>query len=247
MRGLRVLALLAGGLSIGSCAQKLVAVRPDPVLLSQAQPLEAVRAAVVRALAAQRLLTETEQSGRVVARHDRRGLVMRLMVDYSDRQYVVRYLDSCGVAQPGPQGETMLDARCARIIHRLQRAVRDEIDRPAREAAAAAASARQHELAVEAERRRAAEAAAEAERLRNQPPPPPVVEEPPAPPPHPYGGGGGVVIDRRVQHRDVQQSLTCCINGAYYSCPDQDAFNHCVGLKPSRCTRDRHQDGRCRR
>lgn len=38
--------------------------------------------------------------------------------------------------------------------------------------------------------------------------------------------------------RRSEQTLTCCINGARYTCPSQDAFNRCSTLDPSLCTRD---------
>ena len=33
-------------------------------------------------------------------------------------------------------------------------------------------------------------------------------------------------------------SFTCCINGAYYVCPNQEAFKKCARLGPNECTRD---------
>ncbi len=39
--------------------------------------------------------------------------------------------------------------------------------------------------------------------------------------------------------------LGCCINGAYYSCGSQPAFDQCVSLDPSRCSRVPGNDGSC--
>ena len=39
----------------------------------------------------------------------------------------------------------------------------------------------------------------------------------------------------------------CCINGAYYQCPDQAAFDKCgkVPPDPSSCTRNSSKDNTC--
>lgn len=47
-----------------------------------------------------------------------------------------------------------------------------------------------------------------------------------------------------------EASVTCCINDAFYDCPDVDAGLRCSGnagdtLDPSRCTRDPSRDATC--
>ena len=38
----------------------------------------------------------------------------------------------------------------------------------------------------------------------------------------------------------------CCLNGAYYSCPDQAAFDNCTLSSPSNpCSRDASEDSSC--
>lgn len=37
----------------------------------------------------------------------------------------------------------------------------------------------------------------------------------------------------------------CCLNGAFYNCPTNDAEDSCVGGDASQCTVDHSQDGDC--
>lgn len=38
----------------------------------------------------------------------------------------------------------------------------------------------------------------------------------------------------------------CCLNGAYFSCPDQAAFDNCTLSSPSNpCSRDASKDSSC--
>lgn len=232
-----LIALLAG------CGTKMVPVQPELVLLDRPQPSEAIRAAIIRGVTRHRLTTDSEKPGRIVATYDRRGVMYRFAFEYTDRQYVIRYLETRGLETASSRDGMLIEMRYPRMIKRLQRAINEEISRPAREAAEGRARARQHELAVEAERRRAEEARLERERLQRQPPPaspPPPPIHVHAPPPdhhrHPV----------QIQHRDVRksgsQTLTCCINGARYTCPSQQAFNQCMSLSPSACT----PAGRCK-
>jgi hypothetical protein len=103
----------------------------------------------------------------------------------------------------------------------------------------------EHERKISEDRRRAAEAALLQERMAqeaaqqaqetyNQPPPQVVV---PGPDPAVLLPGPSVNVSNHVEHRSSEQSFTCCINGAQYSCPDYDAFNDCVKHGPVRCTR----------
>ena len=38
---------------------------------------------------------------------------------------------------------------------------------------------------------------------------------------------------------------TCCLNGEFYSCPDEEAVNLCGEFDPSECTRDATRDDEC--
>src|SRR5262245_59980579 len=70
---------------------------PDAVLLANAQSPAEVRAAIVRALADRRYVTESEQAGSIVARLQKGSERIRVAVDYSGQQYMVRYLHSAGL------------------------------------------------------------------------------------------------------------------------------------------------------
>jgi hypothetical protein len=230
--------LLIPALLLAACGTKMVPVEPATVLLHQPQAGDAVRAAIIRGVTRHKLSPDSESPGRIVATYDRRGVMYRLAFEYTDRQYTIRYLETRGLETAMTGHGLLIDARYLRMVRRLEHAINEELERPAKEAAAARERQRQHQLAVEAERRRAEEAAwrrEEARRRRHHhrhhgPPPPRVVVQPPAPAP------GGVHIQHRTVHKSGSQSLTCCINGARYRCPSQQAFEQCMTMNPSACT-----------
>jgi hypothetical protein len=242
--------------AVFGCGGMIAAQTPRTVLLPSPSRPPMVRGAIVRALAVQRYEAEADEPGRIVARYERRGTRYRVEIAYTATQYSIRYVDSQGVdvERDEETGQLMIDGAYGRWIGRLERSIRDELARPGREQAAAVAAARQHELAL-------ANAAAERERLRleaereaNRPvvirePAPPVVGLPvpvPMPVPAPVQIGGGVHVQRQVTNRQSTQALTCCINGAFYSCPGQEAFESCLSTGPSMCTREPARDGQCR-
>ncbi len=47
--------------------------------------------------------------------------------------------------------------------------------------------------------------------------------------------GGPVIIEQRTHQRNV--SLTCCINGANYTCPNEAEFRACTTLQAHNCAR----------
>lgn len=225
-------------LSLSSCGTKMVPVRPETVLLQRPQASDAVRGAIIRGVTRHKLSTESERPGHIVATYDRRGVMYRFALDYTDRQYTIRYLETRGLETAGTGSGMMIEAKYLRMVRRLKHAINEELERPAREAAAARERERQHQLAVEAERRRAEEAALKREQMRHRRhhhrPHNGVVVQPriqvPAPAPR------RVHIQRSTVHKSSTQSLTCCINGARYRCPSQQAFDQCVSMNPSACT-----------
>jgi hypothetical protein len=221
-----ILPLLAG------CGTKMVVVTPQKVLLTHPQKPVAVRAAIIRALRSQRYHSESEKPGQIVALHNRRGVRCRMLIEYTDREYTIRYMDSQGLRTDNT-GLLRIEKRYARMTKRLSRAIDDEIARPAREAAEARERERRHQLALEDQRRRAAE---EEQRRREQRYRPNVnVHVHPAPlGPRPAPAR---VYRRRHHHRSSTQSLTCTVNGVRYRCPTQQAFQNCSTLQPHTCTR----------
>ncbi len=131
------------------CGTRLVPLTPSAaVLLPQAQQQENVRAAIARAIVARQFVAENEAPGRIIARYERRGTVLRVQIDYSDTQYQITYLDSVGLDQHvDPRtGESMISAQYPRYVRTLSRSIDDELGRPAREAAAEEERERQHQL-----------------------------------------------------------------------------------------------------
>ena len=249
---------IAAAVVIAGCGRSYVpAQQSNPVLIATAQEPYLVRAAVVRALAARRYAAENEKPGQIIAKYERGDIWYRVQIDYSPTQYEVTYLDSGGLdAHTDPEtGELVVDARYDRWVASLRRTIDQEMERPYREAAEAEAARREYELQVAAEQRRAAEANRDAVAIQRQP----VAEQPgsagPAvqpvvqpviqvPVPN-VGLGGGVNVQRNYRDSQSTQSLTCCINGAFYSCPGQAAFDTCVSSGPTQCARDASRDGEC--
>ncbi len=208
----------------------------DPVLLADAQSPAEVRAAVVRALAARRFSTESETAGRVVARLEKGGERIRVAVEYSDHQYAIRYLDSAGMQTRTENGELLVGGDYRSWTDKLKHAIGEELRRPAKERAETERRERDYQLLLQAQRTTealATERAAEAQAAAANGPPPADPAPAPAPPP--------VVIQGGTTIRESQQSFTCCINGARYACPGEEAFRHCVSRGPTKCT----PAGRC--
>jgi hypothetical protein len=163
-----------GAASVG-CGARLVPLRDQGAVLLATPTQEAeVRAAIARALAARGFTAEAEQPNKIVARLDSRGMTLRVSIDYSATQFAVSYIESQGYNfRVGPQGP-MISSRYNQYAENLRRSIRDELERPAREAQAAVDAQRDHELALaEAQRRQqadalAAQAAAQAAELERE-------------------------------------------------------------------------------
>ena len=225
-----------------ACGPTLVANRPSMNLISGTGSPKEVREAVVRALSRDKLTAESEAAASIVAVYDKK-VRCRYSVEYTDTQFIVASLDPTPQA-PAPE---QVDERCQLEAQRLVKLIVREVGRPAREAKEAEAKAMEHERKIAEDRRRAAEAALAQERMAqqaaqqaqdqyNQPPPQIVLPVPnPALLPMP---AQGVNVNANVQQGSSEQSYTCCINGAQYSCPSRDAFNECVSHGPRHCTRN---------
>lgn len=230
----RTLPLILSLALLAACGTKMVVVTPHRVLLTHPEQPVAVRAAIIRALRSQRYHAESEKPGQIVALHNRRGVRCRMLVEYTDREYSIRYMDSQGLKTDNT-GLLRIENRYARMTRRLSRAIDDEIARPAREAAEARARERRYQLALEEQRRRAAE---EERRRREQRFRPRVhVHVHPAPPPPAPRPAPTHVYRRSHQQRSSTQTLTCTVNGVRYRCPTQQAFEACSTLRPHTCAR----------
>jgi hypothetical protein len=233
--------------SVTGCGTSFVpAKEADTVLIEGNPDPMAVRAAVVRAMDVRRFSPITEGDGNIHARFRKGDATVEVSIEYTAQQYVVKYLTSSGLeTQKGPRGELLVDSRYDRWAHALSKAIATELKRPGKERALAERRQRDQELRVEQQRTQQAQAQAaqaDADARASQGFVPPTVPEVlgalPAVLP---SGGQPVQVEHTTSVRHSEQSLTCCINGAKYNCPGQDAFNACMSMGPSQCT----PAGRC--
>jgi hypothetical protein len=241
---------MISALCLLGCGASLVAVQDEGPVLIEHQPGQEVRDAVVRALLLRRYTAESEQPGRIMALYRRGEIEFRMLIEYSETGYHVSYAGSSGLAFGVDEetGEPLVDSRIVRWRRGLS--IQQELARPERERREAAQAQRRHDLAVATEQRRQAEAERDRANAQARPAQPP---QPGAPNalvilqqvPSVVGAGGGVNLQHHRQRGSSEQSLHCCVNGAYYSCPGQAAFESCMSLGPNECTRDPGQDGSC--
>ena len=205
----------------------------DAVLMPDGGSPGEIRAAVIRALASRRFTTESETAGRVVARHDKGSERLRVAVEYTGQQYLVRYVDSAGLETKTENGELYIGGDYKSWTEKLKHAIGEEVKRPAKERAEAERREREYQVLLQTQRTAEAQANAQAQAAALAPAPDPVVAPVPASPPIMIQGGTTI--------RESQQSFTCCINGSKYTCPGEEAFRQCVSRGPSKCT----PAGRC--
>lgn len=221
-------------LSAGCEPSFVPATQADAILLEGQEPSE-VRSAVIRALLNRKFKTESEEAGKIIARLDKGDITLKVAVEYSGTQYLVRYVSSEGLETfKSPSGELQIEDRYDSWTRGLKKVIDKELKRPAAERAEAERNRREYELLLARAKSGVAEPSAGG--------------EPAAPSPLGVAGAilGSVPVgpvnvggDASVKHS--QQSLTCCINGAQYKCPGQDAFDKCMTSGPSACT----PAGRC--
>ena len=226
---------------LAACGTSYVPPPADPVLLATPQSPAHLRAAIVRALADRRFATESEAPGRVVARFDHGATSLHVAVEYADTQYFIRLLDSRGYKTRPGEGGVLVEASLAGTMRKLRASIDRELERPAREAAEAARREREYQLLLQQHATAQAQANAAAAQA-NAP-----VDANANAAPGPGLAPGAIVVPLpsvQVPNVNVQQSttqgsqtITCCINGAQYQCPSQDAFRQCMSANPSACTR----------
>ncbi len=220
----------------------------DPVLIARSSAPSEVRAAIVRAMEARRFTPKSEEPGRIVARLDRGSQKLDVAIEYSGTQYVVRYLDSAGLkSKAGPDGDVLVDEHWSGWVKGLRARIGEELLVPAKEAAETARRERDYQLLIEQHRTAQAQANANANANANASQsgdpnggapaaPGQLVIQPVIPIPLPQLPNGGLNLNR--SSTSGSQSITCCINGAFYVCPSQVAFKKCMSLGPNECTRD---------
>jgi hypothetical protein len=226
-----VIALLV----LAACGTSYFPPPNDPVLIANPEPPAEVRAAVVRALQDRRFITEQEEGGRITARHERGEMMLRVAVDYDGARYAVRLLASSGFkSATAPDGSVAIEARGAKELKALQNAINQELQRPAKEAAEAEKHEREYRLMLEQQKTARAQANAQTAQANANAQVQPVY----VPVPVPVSGPAPVNVQSSTTTTTGSQSITCCINGAFYNCPSQETFRQCMSTNPSGCTRD---------
>jgi len=225
--------------SVSGCGTTYYSPPQDPVLVANPEQPAEIRAAIVRAISDRRYIAEQEQAGRIVARHERGDATLRVAIDYDGTHYQMKYINSAGYkTQPAPDGSMVIEARGMKEMKNLQAAIDREIQRPAKEAAEREQHEREYRLMIEQQKTARAQANADAAQAnlqsqqQQQVQPVAVPGMVQLPPP------GAVNIQSSTSSTQGSQSITCCINGAFYNCPSQDAFKQCMGANPSACPRD---------
>jgi hypothetical protein len=223
-------AVLALSLAAASCGTSYVSTKTaDPVLL-EGQDVAEVRAAIIRAMKLRKFKPKSEGPGMIVAKLERGDESVEVAIEYSGSQFLIRYLASEGLETAKVEDELMIESAYASYTKKLASVIEKELARPAAERAEAEANRREYELML-ARAKAGADQPAQTTQGGGGDPVGPTV------------GGileqvgskvGPVQLDGSVRHSE--QSLTCCINGAKYNCPGQDAFNACMTKGPSQCT-----------
>ena len=226
--------LLATSLLVAGCGTSFVSTRvAEPVLVARPQSPAEVRAAIVRAMQFRKFSPEMEEEGRIIAHLDKGDARLQVAIEYSPTQYAVRYLSSTGLeTQAAPSGEVLVNKRWVSWAKSLNARIGEELQVPARQAAEAAKQDREYQLMLE--QHRMAQAQADAHAAGGPPPPS-------GPTAGQILGAGSVVIQAVLPGGGINLhagSYTCCLNGAHFTCPNQEALRQCTTTGPSQCTRD---------
>lgn len=231
--------ILAGVLGVAGCGTSYYPPPNDPVLIANSAPPAEIRAAVIRAYQDRRYVTEQEEAGRITARHEKGEYMLKVAVEYDGQHYQVRLLASSGYkTMPGPDGSVTIESRAAKEIKALVTSIDREIARPAKEAAEAKRHEEEYRMMLEQQKTARAQANAQTAQANLQTQQGQQQQQQVQPLPVPVSGVAPVTVQSQTSVTSGSQSITCCINGAFYNCPSQDAFRQCMGSNPSACTRD---------
>ncbi len=222
-------ALLVVSLAVASCGTSYVSTKTTDTILLEGQDVAEVRAAIVRAMKLRKFKPQREEPGMIIAKLERGDERVEVAIEYSSSQFLIRYLSSEGLETAKVEDELLIDDAYASYTKKLSVVIEKELKRPAQERAETERNRREYELML-ARAQAGTDRPAQTDGGGGEPSGPTVggiLEQvgPMVPP---------VQLDGSVKHS--QQSLTCCINGAKYNCPGQDAFNACMTKGPSQCT-----------
>lgn len=237
------LLLAAALLLTTACGTSYEMPAQTPTLLARSQPAAEVRGAVITALVQRKFAPESEAAGKVTASRSRGGMEMKIVVEYDESHYRVLLLGFGGYkTEAGADGVPVPEERLSKDLAALKKAIDLELKRPAKERAEAARQEREYQLLLEQQRTAQAQADAQAQAAQAQQQQAPQVGPTvlvPVPVP-------GLVLptinaSSSTSVTSGSQQITCCINGALYNCPSQDAYRQCMTMNPSACS----SAGRC--
>lgn len=237
---IRYVSLFWVSIILASCGGNLYSVQQAPVVLERARPQQEMHQAIVAGARLASYQPESEQQGQITARFSRGELSQRVAIDYTETQFTLRYLDGSNAIVQDETGADMINEDQTALMRRLSRAIVSEIRRPEREAAEAAEQERRAARAAVTQQALQVQAEIAAQQAQAQ-----AQQQVYAPPPEPQPSTGGGVVHHQQQHRTVDQTFNCCLNGAFYSCPNQQAFQECSTMSPSGCTRQTSRDSSC--
>lgn len=101
---------------------------PTNVTATHAHDAQAVRAAVIRALAHQRFDPEQEVPGQMLASLSHRRWMIRVAVDYAPWRFGIHYVDSSGLRhRVDRDGRHLIHRRYHRVVEDLRRQIRREL------------------------------------------------------------------------------------------------------------------------
>ncbi len=236
-------ALFAGLLLATACGTSYEMPSQDPTLLAQPQPAAEVRGAVISALAQRKFSPEGEEAGKVTAHHSKGGMDIKIAIEYDESHYRVLLLGFGGYkSEAGPNGAQVPEERLSKELVALRKSIDLELKRPAKERAEAERQEREYQMLLEQQRTAQAQAQAQAAQAQQQQaaqPAGPAIVVPVTLPGVPLPA---VNATSSTSVTSGSQTITCCINGALYNCPSQDAYRQCMTMNPGACT----SAGRCK-
>ena len=224
----------------------------EPSLLAAPESPAEVRSAIVLGLADRKFRTESERNGQILAHYSHGPSGLRVLVDYDGTHYTVHLIATRGYKTKQDGGELLVEKRVTGTLRNLHNAIEKELARPAKERAEAERAQREYEMRMQAARTAQAQAEAssananlQAQQMQAEPPPqmaddgtPPSDDEAGGAQPTwdaTYQGAPVIEVNAQVNTATSTSSLTCCINGARYTCPDQASWQACSTMNPSGC------------
>jgi hypothetical protein len=146
--------LIACGHGGGHMRALTPASQPHVTMITEQYDPAAIRAAIGRALADQNFSMEQDNPGAIVASYSKGARMLKLNIVYDQSRVTLNYVDSQGMgANVDANGQVMLDKKYSQIMSKLDSTLKDELARPARDAAAQARAQSEAQAAAERQAR----------------------------------------------------------------------------------------------